>query len=42
MAARSFLSFMARKSPGTDSGRMVMSFEGWQFRLEIREQSEDI
>jgi hypothetical protein len=25
-----------------DLGRMVMSFEGWQFKLEIREQSEDI
>jgi hypothetical protein len=23
-------------------GRMLMSFEGWQFRLEIRDRSEDV
>jgi hypothetical protein len=23
-------------------GRMLMSFEGWQFKLEIRDKSEDL
>jgi len=23
-------------------GRMLMSFEGWQFKLEIRDQSEEL
>ena len=23
-------------------GRMLMSFEGWQFRMSIRDQSEDV
>jgi hypothetical protein len=25
-----------------EMGRMLMSFEGWQFRLEIRDRSEEV
>ena len=31
-----------RELPWDDLGRMLMTFEGWQFRLEIRDMSEEV
>jgi hypothetical protein len=31
-----------REIPWEDFGRMLMTFEGWQFKLEIRDKSEEI
>lgn len=32
---------MAGKSRGTNSAHMLMTFEGWQFKLEILDKSEE-
>jgi hypothetical protein len=31
-----------RQISWNEFGRMLMSFEGWQFKLEIRDKSEDL
>jgi hypothetical protein len=31
-----------REIPWQDFGRMLMTFEGWQFKLEIRDESEEV
>jgi hypothetical protein len=31
-----------KEIPWDQFGRMLMSFEGWQFKLEIRDRSEEV
>jgi hypothetical protein len=33
---------MVERSPWDELGRMVAAFEGWQFKLEFRDRSDEV